>query len=109
MLSSAVLDAAEFPVIDIVSVAIAGAPPTLTATLAVSVAGHESTIVVPFTLQREPGRREPGRRDAGRLAASGSFTLKQSSLGLTPFSVMLGALQVQDELRLKFRIVATVS
>jgi len=32
--------------------------------------------------------------------------LKQSELGLTPFSALLGALQVQDEMRVRFRIVA---
>jgi polyisoprenoid-binding protein YceI len=42
----------------------------------------------------------------GALEASGEFPLRQSELGLTPFSAMLGALQVQDEMRISFRIVA---
>jgi hypothetical protein len=42
----------------------------------------------------------------GSLEASGEFPLRQSELGLTPFSAMLGALQVQDEMRVSFRIVA---
>jgi hypothetical protein len=33
-------------------------------------------------------------------------TVRQSDLGLTPFSALLGALQVQDEVRLRFRILA---
>ena len=42
----------------------------------------------------------------GVLTATGEFPLRQSELGLTPFSAMLGALQVQDEMRIRFRIVA---
>ena len=42
----------------------------------------------------------------GTLEASGEFPLRQSELGLTPFSAMLGALQVQDEMRVSFHIVA---
>jgi len=40
------------------------------------------------------------------VVASGEFSLKQSDLGLTPFSALLGALQVQDEMQVRFRIVA---
>ena len=42
----------------------------------------------------------------GSLEAAGEFPLRQSELGLTPFSAMLGALQVQDEMRVSFHIVA---
>ena len=42
----------------------------------------------------------------GTVEASGEFPLRQSELGLTPFSAMLGALQVQDEMRVSFHIVA---
>ena len=42
----------------------------------------------------------------GTLDLSGTIALRQSELGLTPFSAMLGALQVQDEMRVSFHIVA---
>ena len=42
----------------------------------------------------------------GGVEASGEFALRQSDLGLTPFSAMLGALQVQDEMRVSFHIIA---
>ena len=42
----------------------------------------------------------------GVVTASGEARLRQTDLGLTPFSAMLGALQVQDEMRVSFRIVA---
>jgi hypothetical protein len=32
--------------------------------------------------------------------------LRQTDLGLTPYSLMLGALQVQDAMTVKFKIVA---
>ena len=38
------------------------------------------------------------------LIVSGDTVLKQSELGLKPFSAMLGALQVQDEMHISFRI-----
>jgi polyisoprenoid-binding protein YceI len=96
MLSPALLDAAEFPEITVRSVTVRQAQDALEATVSVTVAGHESTLEVPFTLDRS----------AGRLDGSGSLTVRQSTLGLTPYSVMLGALRVQDDLRVKFKIVA---
>jgi hypothetical protein len=118
MLSASVLDADEFPSITINSIAAAGAPgesggapgaatpgavapntTVLRATVAISVAGHESKLEVPFTLQF----------DSSRLSATGSMELRQSTIGLTPYSLMLGALQVQDVMKIKFKFVAVPS
>jgi hypothetical protein len=96
MLSAALLDAERFPAITLTSVAVTQTPGKRVATLAVEVAGNESTLVVPFTLETSDGR----------LTASGTVVLRQSEMGLTPFSVMLGALQVQDEVTVKFKLVA---
>jgi hypothetical protein len=132
MLSPAVLDADEFPSITINSAAATGArgesggtpgantrdavapkgtvapkdavaPDTvaagaavLRATVAISVAGHESKLEVPFRLQS----------DGSRVAATGSIEVRQSTIGLTPYSLMLGALQVQDAMTIKFKFVA---
>jgi hypothetical protein len=98
MLSPAVLDADEFPSITVNGVAAAGAPETAvpSATVVISVAGHESKLDVPFTLHA----------DSSRLSATGSMELRQSTLGLTPYSLMLGALQVQDVMTIKFKFVA---
>jgi len=41
-----------------------------------------------------------------QLTITGEVPLRQTDLGLTPFSAMLGALQVENEMRVKFRIVA---
>jgi hypothetical protein len=43
------------------------------------------------------------------LRASGELSLRQSALGLKPFSVMLGALQVLDEIKVRAQIVARAS
>jgi hypothetical protein len=101
MLSAALLNADAFPVITVKSVAASAAPDrsgagAWTATVAIGVAGHESKVDVPLTL----------RVDSRRLSATGSLELRQSVLGLTPYSLMLGALQVQDAMTIKFDIVA---
>ena len=101
MLGAAVLDAEKFPVITVKSVAASGAQNgsgagALRATVAISVAGHESKVDVPLTLHV----------DSRRLSATGSLELRQSALGLTPLRLMLGALQVEDAMTVKFQIVA---
>jgi hypothetical protein len=98
MLSAALLDAERFPIMTLTSAGITQAPEgNLAATLTVGVAGHQSTLVVPFTLEISPDR----------ISAAGSVVVRQSALGLTPISVMLGALQVQDEVTVRFKFVAT--
>ena len=79
--------------------AVAPGTAVLTATVAISVAGHESKLQVPFTLQT----------DSSRLSATGSMQVRQSTIGLTPYSLMLGALQVQDVMTIKFKFVAVPS
>jgi hypothetical protein len=104
LLGPALLDAERFPTMTITSVGIAR-PPGLTgpgnlaATVDIRVAGHQSRRVVPFVFTGKPDR----------ISAEGSVVLRQSELGLTPFSVMLGALQVQDEITLKFNLVAVAT
>jgi len=43
---------------------------------------------------------------AGSVAASGSLALLQSDFGITPMSVLGGAIKVEDQLELRFHIVA---
>ena len=94
MLSGAVLDAAEFPDITVRSTSLTGPLNALNAALEISAAGHTSRMSVPLSLQG----------DAHRVIASGSMELRQSALGLVPYSLMHGALQVQDAMQLKFKI-----
>jgi len=74
----------------------AGGETRVLARVQTTVRGQLRTISVPVRYQFAPGA----------LVASGEAALKQSELGLTPFSALLGALQVQDEMRVRFRIVA---
>jgi hypothetical protein len=94
MLGSAVLNAAEFPDITVKSATLTGTLNELNADLEISAAGHSSRISVPLTLQG----------DAHQIIASGSMELRQTALGLVPYSLMRGALQVQDAMQLKFKI-----
>ena len=71
----------------------------LIVTAAISVAGHESTIEVPLTFES----------NSRHLSAIGSLELRQSVLGLTPYSLLMGALQVQDAMTIKFDIIADSS
>jgi hypothetical protein len=99
MLSAAVLNAAEFPEITVSSVTLTGTPDALSAELSVSVAGHEAKLSAPCTLQG----------DAHRMTAAGSMELRQTAIGLAPYSLLHGALQVEDAMTLKFSIVVPIS
>ena len=105
MLGEALLDAASSPEILLQSVALEAAPGDaggdagalqVLARIAVTVRGQTHTITVPVSY----------RLAGGQLTLTGESALRQSELGLTPFSALLGALQVQDEMRVRFRIVA---
>jgi hypothetical protein len=61
-----------------------------------TVRGEVRTISVPVRYQFA----------AGTVIVSGEAPLRQSDIGLTPFSALLGALQVQDEMHVRFRLVA---
>jgi polyisoprenoid-binding protein YceI len=98
MLSEALLNGAQYPEFTLVSARLqpGGMGSSVQADVEVTIRGQSHTIPVPvaYTLS------------AGELIATGELSLRQSDLGLTPFSALLGALQVQDEMRVKFRIVA---
>lgn len=95
MLGEALLDAGHHPQMLIRSTRItaAGLPE---AQVLLSLAGRDVPLRVPFTL----------RQSAGEVRAEGTLDIRQSELGLKPFSVMLGALQVQDRIQIRFRFVA---
>jgi len=99
MLSPALLDAANFPEITVRSEQITGGGAALAATVTVNVAGRESRLTVPFTVDIS----------ADRLRAAGEFELRQTAVGLTPLSVLLGALRVEDQMRVKFKFVAAAT
>ncbi len=96
MLSEALLDSERYPGVTISATAVAGTRESLLATALVGVKDRQHEIRVPVAVQHE----------GERLIASGEFKVKQTELGLKPLSALMGALQVQDELKVKFKIVA---
>jgi hypothetical protein len=96
MLGASQLNGVQFPTLEVQSVNIDSVQGVPTATLKVTVAGHDSTIIAPFSLTG----------DSARLTATGQFELRQSAAGISPYSLMGGALQVLDAMQVKITIVA---
>jgi polyisoprenoid-binding protein YceI len=96
LLSTALLDGAEYPDIRLRATGFEPAGEGYTAGVEVTLKGATYLLRVPVTVMR----------DGGSLTARGEFPLKQSELGLKPFSVAMGTLVVLDEMRVRFDIVA---
>lgn len=100
MLGDSLLDAGHYPDIELRSASIQPAPGSTgsdwIAQVRVTVRDRTSTVAVPAHYER----------GNGEIIVSGELPLRQTDLGLTPYSALLGALQVVDELKVRFRIVA---
>nr|PZN78828.1 MAG: hypothetical protein DIU56_08035 [Pseudomonadota bacterium] len=96
MLSEAVLDAGRSPVIRVRSDSIVPGSEGLTARIRVNLRGRDHVLDVPVSLELS----------GDELRAAGEVTVSHAQLGLTPFSVLLGALRVRDDLTIRYRIVA---
>jgi YceI-like domain len=100
MLSAALLDGANHPHILLRAVALQEqAPPIAGGVLAhvlVSVRDSDHEITLPVRW----------RRTGSTLTVDADSQLRQSELGLRPFSALLGALQVQDEMQVNLHLVA---
>ncbi|WP_051278544.1 YceI family protein [Solimonas flava] len=90
------LDAARYPEVVIRSLAVHGDWPVLVADVAISLHGVRRTQTVPLHVERGDGR----------LRARGSLAIRQSDFGIAPFSILGGALAVQDVLAIEFDLVA---
>ncbi len=96
MLGERVLDANRFPVIEIKSATVRGELPALLVAVDIDLRGETYRFEMPATVSQ----------DTAMLRAEGEFSVRQSDLGIEPFSVALGALSVRDELRVKYDLVA---
>jgi hypothetical protein len=100
MLSSALLDGEHYQEIVLRSEhlepAPGGADAQWIAHVQVTVRDRAAEVVVPVHYERH----------TDEIVISGEFPLKQSDLGLTPFSALLGALVVVDEMKVRLRVVA---
>ncbi len=103
MLGSSLLDSERYPEIVLRSskleLAQGSTGENWLAEVQVTVRDHVSTVVIPVHY----------RQQADEIVVSGEFPMRQTGLGLTPYSALLGALQVVDELKVRFRVVARAS
>ena len=100
MLGPALLDADQYPEVVLQSGRLeradTGASGAATAVIETQVRGHSSTLRVPLRYELT----------GDTLTVTGEMPLRQSELGLTPFTALMGALAVADEMQVRFRIVA---
>ncbi len=96
LLSEALLDAERYPGVTISATGVEGTRESLQVTALVGIRDQQHEISVPVAVQYQEDR----------LRASGEFKVRQTELGLKPFSALMGALQVQDELKVKFDVTA---
>lgn len=96
LLSDALLDGANYPVIRLRATDAVAVGEGFDLGVEISIKDQMRQVRVPVTLERKPGA----------LIARGEFPLKQSDLGLEPFSVAMGTLVVLDEMKIRFEISA---
>lgn len=97
MLRAEVLDAAQHPTITLRSARIAGTQQNPQITVRITIKGVSQDVTVDAKVSR----------DGAQLTASGEFDIQQTQFGVKPFSIGLGALEVQDRLHIEFKVVAT--
>jgi len=94
MLGAQVLDAAAHPWITLRGTPDGGRLPDLELDAQLEIGGKTGRMRLPVHVESAPER----------VLVSGEFRLRQSDFGITPYSVMMGALAVQDELTVRYRL-----
>ena len=94
MLGEKLLNAEQFPTIQVRSQTLTGSLPDVELTATVSVAGSESTVTFPVNVELE--------QDS--FVARGEREVLHGELGLSPFKAAGGALSVRDSLVFKYEI-----
>jgi len=96
MLSEPMLDGLRFPQIELRSERVEQAAEGLLAQVSITVRDQTRTLAVPLHYVL----------DSSALQVQGELSVKQTDLGLTPFSLLGGALRVEDLMTVKFFVVA---
>ena len=96
MLGASLLNSKQYPQIHLQSLEILATAGTLQATTRIQVRDTITQAQVPVTLQAS----------GDDLTFSGGFDLTHSQLGLTPYSVALGALRVAERLHVRYQLLA---
>ena len=96
MLRAEVLNGEQFPEVKLQAVSVSGtreAPQIMTR---ITIKDASRDIEVPATV----------KIDDNRITASGELDIQQTTFGMKPFSVAMGAIAVKDQLHIKFELVA---
>ena len=99
MLSDRVLMGEKYQTIKVTGVGPAGPADAQTLQITVELLGRKVPLTVPTKVEVH----------GDDLTASGEFELTHTALGMMPFTVMLGALQVADNMKFVYRIHATAA
>jgi hypothetical protein len=99
MLTDKVLDGEKFHAIAVKGSGLSGAATAQTLKITVDLLGRAVELTVPTKVVVS----------GDTLTASGEFELTHAALGMKPFSVMLGALQVADTMKFAYQIKAEAS
>jgi hypothetical protein len=96
MLKPELLDGERYPEVKVQAAKVGGTlqAPEVTARITIKEVSRDVRVPVKMAVE------------GGRLTASGEFDVLQTEFGIKPFSVALGALEVQDKLHIKFNITA---
>ncbi len=96
MLRPTLLDGEHFPKISIRATRITGSTANPDVVASMRIKDQTREIRLPVTLSETDSA----------LAIQGSFEIRQSDFGITPLSIAMGALTVQDTVKIKFRLMA---
>ena len=96
MLGEHVLDAENFPLIRIVSTKITGTSSAAGISLRINIKGRDHDITVPVSITVK----------GNKMTVEGNAELSQSELGMTPFSILMGAIAISDRLNIRFHFAA---
>ena len=96
MLKPELLDGERYPEVKVGSAKVGGTlqAPEVTARITIKEVSREVQVPVKVAVE------------GAKLTVSGEFDILQTEFGIKPFSVALGALEVQDKLHIKFAITA---
>ncbi len=94
MLGKRVLNVKQYPIVELTGTGPRDDGPELVLELSIELLGRVVELQVPTTLLL----------DGDVLEASGTFRLSHSDLGMRPFTAMLGALRVAEEMDFKYRV-----
>lgn len=96
MLRKEVLDAETYPTVTAKAATVEGSLQAPKITARITIKNATKDVVVPTNIVV----------NGDGLTASGEFDILQTDFGMKPFSVALGALEVQDRLHVRFNLVA---